>query len=161
MCLFSRRFYGAIIAFGTFLQPFLLLAMRLFWGGSLFMTGWGKLHNISSVSDFFSSLAIPFPTLNAYLVGSTEFFCGFCLMVGLASRLVSLPLIFCMGVALLTAHHEAVVNLWADPQNFISQLPFNYLLTALIVLAFGPGQLSLDYLIGRWWLKSKGSESHR
>lgn len=139
--------YLTIRSFGTVLQSILLLAMRIYWGGSFLLTGWGKWHNISAISDYFSSLGIPFPTLNAYLVGSIECVGGFCLLIGLASRLASIPLICVMVGALLTEHHEALMNAWNDPQNLITQLPFNYLLTALIVLAFGPGKISVDFLI--------------
>jgi len=142
-----KSFYLMIVSFGTVLQSILLLAMRIYWGGSFFLTGWGKWHNISAISDYFSSLNIPFPTLNAYLVGTIECAGGFCLLIGLASRVASIPLICVMVVALLTEHHEALINAWEDPQNLITQLPFNYLLTALIVLAFGPGKISADFFI--------------
>lgn len=153
MSSFFQNFYQGLISFGTFIQSILLLAMRVYWGGSFVITGWGKLHNISDVSNYFSSLGIPFPTLNAYMAGSTEFICGFCLLIGLASRLVSIPLICVMIVALLTEHRAALLNAFNDPQNFISQLPFNYLLTALIVLAFGPGKISIDYLIQKFFIR--------
>lgn len=120
-------------------------------------TGWGKLHHISQISEYFSSLGIPFPTLNAYLAGSTELICGFCLLIGLASRLISIPLIGVMVVAFLTEHHAALINAWQDPQNFINQLPFNYLLTALIVFAFGPGKISVDFLIQKLFFSSSKS----
>ena len=143
--------YHMLISIGTIVQSILLLAMRIYWGGSFLLTGWGKWHNIPSISDYFSSLNIPFPTFNAYLVGSIELIGGFCLLIGLASRLVSIPLIVIMVTALFTEHREALVNAWDDPQNLITQLPFNYLLTALIVFAFGPGKISADFLIQKIW----------
>lgn len=158
MTRFFYNFYNALISCGTFFQSILLLAMRLFWGGSFMISGWGKLHHISSVSDYFSSLGIPFPTINAYLSGGTELICGFCLLIGLASRLTTLPLIIVMIVALLTEHHAATINAWQDPQNFINQLPFNYLLTALIVFAFGPGKISADFLIQKLFFSPSESD---
>lgn len=146
-----KNCYLKIRSFGTVLQSILLLAMRIYWGGSFLLTGWGKWHNIPAISDYFSSLGIPFPTFNAYLVGSIECIGGFCLLIGLASRVASIPLICVMVVALLTEHHEALMNAWDDPQNLITQLPFNYLLTTLIVLAFGPGKISVDFLIQKWF----------
>ncbi len=153
---FAKKFYSALTKCGEFFQPILLLAMRLYWGGSLVLSGWGKLHNISNVSDYFASLHIPFPHFNAYLVGTIEFVCGLCLFLGLASRLVTLPLIVILIGALVTDNLAALLNVWNDPQNFIMQLPFNYLLAALIVFAFGPGKISLDYLIE--WLSRKKAE---
>lgn len=147
MTAFYKKFYFILISFGKFLQPILLLVMRMYWGGSLVISGWGKLHHISTVSDYFTSLNIPFPLFNAYFVGSVECVGGFCLLIGLASRLVSIPIICVLIGALLTEHRAALINAWNDPQNLIVQLPFNYLLTALIVLAFGPGKISLDFII--------------
>jgi putative oxidoreductase len=142
-----KKFYLTIISLGTYFQSILLLAMRLYWGGSLVISGWGKLHHIANVSEYFASLNIPFPMLNAYLVGTIEFVGGICLLIGLASRLISIPLICVLVGALLTEHREALLNAWNDPQTLINQLPFNYLLTALIVFAFGSGKISVDYLI--------------
>src|SRR5271170_100869 len=125
-----KNFYLMIISVGNSLQPILLLAMRIYWGGSLILTGFGKLYNISAISEYFFSLNIPFPTINAYLVGSIELVGGFCLFIGLASRLASIPVICILVGALLTEHREALLNALNDPQNLIIQLPFNYLLTA-------------------------------
>jgi putative oxidoreductase len=149
----GKIFYLMIISIGNSLQPILLLAMRIYWGGSLILTGFGKLYNISAISEYFFSLNIPFPTINAYLVGSIELVGGFCLFIGLASRLASIPVICILIGALLTEHREALLNALNDPQNLIIQLPFNYLLTALIVLAFGPGKISIDFLIEKFFFK--------
>jgi len=148
-----KIFYLMIISVGNSLQPILLLAMRIYWGGSLILTGFGKLSNISAISEYFFSLSIPFPTINAYLVGSIELVGGFCLFIGLASRLASIPVICILIGALLTEHRAALLNALNDPQNLIIQLPFNYLLTALIVLAFGPGKISIDFLIEKFFIK--------
>jgi len=48
------------------------LGLRLYFFWQLFLTGQGKLANIGKVSEFFASLGIPLPTLNAYFIGSLE-----------------------------------------------------------------------------------------
>lgn len=144
-------FYDFLILTGTWFQSLLLLAMRVYWGSSLMQSGWGKLHHIANISDYFSSLHIPYPTLNAYLVGGIECGGGFCLLIGLASRLAAIPVICVLTGAFLTEHYEALMNAWEDPQNLIVQLPFNYLLMALIVFAFGPGNLSIDFLLQKFF----------
>lgn len=152
------KFYQAIITLGKFLQPILLLALRLYWGYSFMTSGWGKLHNISEVATYFESLHIPFPVANAYLVGYVELIGGFCLLVGFAARLMAIPLIINMIVALITAHREAVANIFNDFQNVINQTPFSYLLVSLIILAFGPGLISVDALLkSKVFDKSKGN----
>lgn len=152
---FCQRLYQVIIALGVSLQSFILLALRLYWGFLFFQSGLGKLANIEGVSTFFSTLNIPFPVLNAYLAASIECLGGLCLMLGFASRLVAIPLIVTMLVAYATAHSESVRHIFENPQAFVMQSPFNFLLTALIILAFGPGIFSVDALIKRQLRKSE------
>jgi putative oxidoreductase len=126
-----------------------LLALRLYFFWQLFLVGGGKLSNIKKVSEFFASLGIPLPTLNAYLVGSLECFGSVFLIIGLASRLVSFPILILMSVAYLTVDLEAVQSLISDPDKFVKVDPVPFLLSALIVLVFGPGRFSVDALIKR------------
>lgn len=154
MLRFAKKFYTSLIQIGQFLQSFVLLATRLFWGWEFFAAGRGKLSNINPVIEFFHELGIPFPTLNAYTAASIECVGGICLIIGFASRLVSLPLMIVMVVAMLTAHHDAVVTLFDDPQNFVEQLPFNFFLTSLLIFTFGPGAISLDAVLQRLFFKN-------
>ncbi len=130
------------------LQSPLLFLFRLYWGWQFLETGYGKLTNIGDVTDFFVSLGIPFPTLTVYLVGATELTGGILLILGLASRLAAIPLTITMIVAYLTADLSAVTGLISDPDAFVKATPFPFLVTSLLVLAFGPGFFSLDRLLG-------------
>ena len=65
----------------------LLLFVRLYWGWQFAQTGWGKLHNQAKVVDFFTSLNIPFPALNAHFVSGLEFFGGILLILNVRSVL--------------------------------------------------------------------------
>jgi putative oxidoreductase len=131
---------------GGWLQPILLLLLRGWWGWSFFQTGKGKLTDLSGPASYFASLGIPAPKLNAMLAGSVECVGGLLLLVGLGSRVVTVPLIATMGVAYATAHRDTLRALFAKPDDFTSAPPFLFLLTCLVVFAFGPGKLSLDYL---------------
>jgi putative oxidoreductase len=130
------------------LQSPLLLAVRLYWGWQFFQTGLGKLTNIAKVVDFFTSLGIPFPTLNAYFVGSLECAGGALLFLGLGSRIITLPLTFNMLVAYITADREALFSIFSDPGKFYAADPYTFLFSALLILIFGPGKISLDSAIG-------------
>ncbi len=127
----------------------LLFAMRLTWGWQFFETGRAKLANLDRTAGFFDSLGIPAPHFNAAMAGATECFGGLLLLVGLGSRLVSVPLAGTMVVAYLTAHLDSVKNIASDPDAFFAQAPFLFLLTSLVVLAFGPGAFSIDALLAR------------
>ncbi len=131
---------------GDWLKSPFLLAVRLYWGYNFFITGLGKYGDIHKVGDYFHSLGIPFPTVNAYIAGGIEIIGGLCLMLGLFSRTASLLLVAVMAVAFLTAESDAVRTLLSDPNDFVSRPPFNFLLASLIVFIFGPGKISLDYL---------------
>ena len=139
------------------LQSPLLLAMRLYWGWQFFQTGKGKLMNLDRTASFFQSLNIPHPHLNAIMAGSTECFGGLCLLLGLGSRVLTIPLIFTMIIAYVTAESDALHAIFSAPDKFVTATPFEFMLTAIIVLVFGPGKFSLDYLIGRLWFRKKAA----
>ncbi len=131
------------------LQSPLLLAIRLYWGWQFFQTGLGKLRHIPKVIDFFTSLGIPFPALNAYFVSSLECVGGVLLFIGLGSRLIALPLFVDMVVAYITADRVALFSIFSDPGKFYASAAYTFLFAALIIMVFGPGKMSLDYAIGR------------
>ncbi len=134
-----RRSYRLLIRAGESLQSPLLLAIRLYWGWQFFGTGKGKLMDIANKTEFYQSLHLPFPKFNVYLAGGTECFGGLLLLVGLGSRLVSIPLIFTMTIAYLTADIETVKHIFDDPDKFVSAAPLVFMVASVIVLCFGPG----------------------
>src|SRR5436309_1511379 len=93
---FPRRAYRLLVTVTSYLQAPFLLAIRLFWGWQFFQAGYGKFFGkgISSVAEFFASLNIPLPYVSAVMAASTEMVGGLLLMIGLASRLTCIPLIF-------------------------------------------------------------------
>lgn len=138
-----------------FLRSPVLLVLRVYWGWQFAQTGWGKLMHLEKTAGFFANLGIPAPQLNAILAGGTECFGGILLVVGLWARVVSVPLIFTMGVAYATAEREALRAIASDPDKFTSAAPFLFLLVAAIVLTFGPGTFSVDRLLNRKELVNK------
>jgi putative oxidoreductase len=142
-----RSGYDILVKVASQLPSPLLLIMRLYWGWSFFQTGLGKLQNLDRTTDFFASLGLPLPELNAAMAGTTECVGGLLLLVGLASRLTAVPLIVTMIVAYLTAEIDSVKAIFSEPDKFTGADPFLFLLTAIIVLAFGPGAFSVDQLI--------------
>jgi putative oxidoreductase len=147
---FVAEKYRLLVSLLNFLQAPFLLILRVYFFWQLFLTGKGKLFSIAKVSEFFASLGIPLPTLNAYFIGSLECFGSLLLIVGLASRPLALLIVVSMSVAYLTADFEAVTKLFSDPDKFVKADPFPFLLAALIILVFGPGKISLDAAIAKW-----------
>jgi putative oxidoreductase len=146
---FKGGYKGYVQTANTLRHPLLLL-LRLYWGALLVIAGLGKWINILEVANFFSSLEIPAPLLMAYIVGTIEFLGGISLFFGIFSRFFSLLVAIVMITAYGSAHKEAFLNFFSDPKGFTTESPFLYLLTALIVLCFGPGLFSFDY-----WFEKK------
>ena len=131
------------------LQSPMLLAVRLYWGYQFAQTGWGKLHHLARITDFFTSLGIPFPGLNAHFVSGLEFVGGILLMLGLMSRPVALLLAGNMFVAYLTADREALLAIFSDPGKFYVADPYTFLFASIMVMVFGPGWFAIDTIIRR------------
>ena len=124
---------------------------RLIVGTVFFQSGWGKLNNLSQVTDFFTELGLPLPAFQALLASSTEFVCGGLLLLGLATRFAALPLIVVMIVALRTA-------LWDQIDGFSSLVgltEFLYIALLAWIATSGAGPFSLDWL----WRRVRSTES--
>jgi len=138
------HWYSRASTTASYLQSPLLLAVRLYWGWQFAQSGWGKMHNLAKITDFFASLNIPFPSANAHFVSGLEFFGGILLILGIGSRLIGLLLTFNMFVAYWTADREALVSFFSDPGKFYVADPYTFLFASLMVLIFGAGLFSVD-----------------
>lgn len=138
---FINRSFGKL---GSFFQSPVLLALRLFFGIGFIIAGFGKLMDISKFADYLITFNVPYPEASAWLAALSETIGGALLTVGFLSRIAAIPLIIVMVTAYSTAHVDSVLALLHDPELFFKEPPFNFLLTALLVFAFGPGYFSLD-----------------
>jgi putative oxidoreductase len=119
------------------------LAVRVVIGLAFVMTGWGKLHHLDDVTEFFTTLHIPMPHANAVFVSCVELFGGLLLIVGLGTRIAALLLIGVMTVATLTA-------VLPDPdKQLLSSIEISYLLSFVWLALSGGGAVSIDRLIAR------------
>jgi putative oxidoreductase len=122
---------------------------RLCVGWVFFQSGWGKLHNLPQVTEYFQSLGLPAPAFQAALASTTELVCGGLLLVGLLTRIASVPLIITMTVAILTAKKEELTG-FSALYGFIEYL---YILLMVYLGVQGPGPLSLDQLLVKRFVK--------
>ena len=132
-----------------YLQHPFLLFVRGYWGVQLIQSGWGKLHHLDKVTEFFTSLHLPAPGFTAFAISNLEFFGGILLAIGLFARLISLILTVNLVVAYITADREALFSVFSDPDKFYAAAPYTFLVASVIVLLFGPGIASIDALIAR------------
>jgi putative oxidoreductase len=145
----------------SFAQSPFLLFVRLYWGWQLAQSGWGKLHNLGQVTDYFTTLNLPFPAHMALFIACVEFFGGILFAVGLLSRMTALVLTINLIVAFVLGDHDAFVSFISDPDKFIAAAPYTFLFASVLVLIFGPGKLCLDTLLRRFAFFSGESEGSR
>src|ERR1017187_9205104 len=133
-----KKLYAWYVSLISKLQSPFLLIIRLYWGWHFARTGWGKLTHLDKITGYFETLHIPMPRLNAVMAGSTECFGGLLLLLGLGSRIITVPLIVTMLVAYFTADPDKIKGIFSNPDAFVTAVPFLFLLTCVIVLIFGP-----------------------
>jgi putative oxidoreductase len=158
MSSFANRIYGwhgIFVRIVSSLQSAFLLLIRVYWGWQISQNGWGKLHNLPHVIDFFTSLGIPAPGATAVFVSTFEFVGGILLALGLLSRITALGLVIDMTVAYLTSDREALATAFSsDPSKFVAADPFIFWAVGLVVLIFGPGKYALDTLLAKRFSKA-------
>jgi putative oxidoreductase len=146
-----RKLYAGAARAACLLQSPFLLFVRIYWGAQLAQNGWGKLHNLGHVTEFFSSLGLPAPGPTAAFVSTIEFLGGILLAIGLFSRFFGLVLTIDMTMAYIMGDREALLSIFSDPGKFYVADPYTFLFAALLILIFGPGKYALDtYLLRRF-----------
>ncbi|QIR14297.1 HvfX family Cu-binding RiPP maturation protein [Shewanella aestuarii] len=84
------------------------LALRIYLAPVLMQAGYNKLSHFDNTAAWFGNsewgLGLPMPELLTALAAGTELFGGFLLLIGLATRLVSIPMMVTMLVAAFAVH---------------------------------------------------------
>jgi putative oxidoreductase len=155
----ARIGYELLIAGASSLKSPFLLVVRLCWGWQMFVSGRAHLSDVPAMVQRFQEWGVPFPTFNVYVSGLTECACGLLLLVGFASRLITIPLIVNFCVAYLTASREVLLNIFNDPDAFVSDAAFLFLLVSVIVFIFGPGAFSVDAVITRLYVTPRKNKT--
>ena len=124
-------------------QSLSLLLARFAVAYGFYTPAMSKWSDMESVATWFGSIGIPFPTLNAYMAASTELLGVVLLTLGLFTRLISIPLMIIMVVAIITVHLAHGFS--AGNNGF--EIPLYYMLFLAIFASFGAGKFSLDHLL--------------
>ncbi|MEA3417798.1 MAG: DoxX family protein [Campylobacterota bacterium] len=124
-------------------QSLALLLSRIAVAYGFYEPAMQKWSDIGAVATWFGSIGIPLPALNAYMAATTEIVGVILLTLGLFTRLISLPLIVVMIVAIVTVH---LPNGFSAGDNGY-EIPLYYMLFLGIFASFGAGKFSLDHLI--------------
>ena len=126
-----------------YIQSISLLLARLLVAYGFYEPAMQKWGDIKSVASWFDSMGIPFPLLNAYMSATTEIVGVVFLTLGFMTRIISIPLIIIMVVAILTVHLNN--GFLASANGF--EIPLYYMVFLLLFLSHGAGKISLDNLI--------------
>ncbi|MBL6617511.1 MAG: DoxX family protein [Reyranella sp.] len=119
------------------------LAVRIVVGWVFLWTGWQKLNFLPRMIENFREWGIPAPEILTPLASGIEFVGGLLLLVGLLTRIVSIPMMIIMVVAIASAK-------WGDVDSLQTLLGFeeiSYFVMFGYLGVAGPGPVSLDHFI--------------
>nr|DAC74677.1 TPA_exp: membrane protein, distant similarity to thiosulphate:quinone oxidoreductase DoxD [Elizabethkingia anophelis] len=94
----------------------------------------------------FAKIGLPNPEFLGPFVGSFEIVCGFLILIGLLTRLVSIPLIIIMFVAIATTKSEVLAEKGFWEMMHGSRTDWAMLLGSIFLLIKGGGRWSIDSL---------------
>ncbi|MCZ6836581.1 MAG: DoxX family protein [Planctomycetota bacterium] len=125
-----------------------LLLIRIMLGVVFVFHGSQKLFGafggpgIEGFSGFLESLEVPMPLFSAWLASLAEFVGGLSLLLGLGVRLLAIPLVFTMGVAIFKTSGDAF-----DLQKGGMEYPLTLAVITLALALAGAGRFSLDQVV--------------
>ena len=100
------------------------LLLRLYLAPIMIQAGWTKLGSFQNTAEWFGNedygLGLPFPVLMASLAIAAELVGGLFILIGLATRWASIPLMFTMLVAAFSVHWPNGWAAIADASSWLS-----------------------------------------
>ncbi len=139
------NYYGKFTSCLAKLDWLAPLVSRVTVGWIFVQAGWGKWQDMPRVVEFFTSLGIPAPGIQAPFVASVELVCGGLLFVGLLTRLVSIPLIIVMKVAILTALRSEIGSFG----DLFGAADYLYIVVLGWLVFYGGGKMSADHFLAK------------
>ncbi len=141
-----ERVEGALDALGRFPASILQFLLRLSIGAVFWHSGMTKIASWdTTIALFRDEYMVPIlpPELAASLAATVELTCPVLLVLGLATRLATLPM---LGMTF-------VIEVFVYPEQWIEHLMWASVL--VFILTRGPGALSVDHLISRRFLRGR------
>ena len=138
-----KKIYSEFTRLSEYLQSLSLLLARFAVAYGFYEPAMMKWNDINAVGEWFGSMGMPFPLLNAYMAATTEIVGVVLLTLGLMTRAISIPLIVVMIVAIVTVHLPNGFSAGANGY----EIPLYYMLFLMIFLSHGAGKFSLDRVL--------------
>lgn len=121
------------------------LMLRLILAYGFFEPAWNKIQDVHAIGEWFESMELPAPYLQAWMATITECLGVILLVLGLGTRIIAVPLVITMIVAIKTVHWE---NGFAAGDNGY-EIPLYYALMLLCLIFTGSGKISLDHVLSK------------
>ena len=118
-----------------------MLVLRVGFAGMMLPRGFDKLVNFQDVEKHMLNFLGIGTTMSLALLIFAEFFCSLFVLLGLFTRLATIPLIIAMSVAVMKAHKGQI---FGDGEHAAM-----YVVGFLVLLLVGPGKISADGMIGK------------
>ena len=138
-----KQLYTEFTRLADYLKSPALLFARLAVAYGFYEPAMMKWNDIHAIAEWFASMNYPLPLLNAYAAATTEISGVVLLTLGLFTRLISIPLIVVMIVAILTVHLPH--GFQAGNNGY--EIPLYYMIFLLVFVSHGAGRFSIDHLI--------------
>lgn len=142
----SQKYIWFISILEKLMMPLLVLSMRLWMAKIFWYSGLTKISSWeSTVYLFKEEYKVPVipPELAAYFATTFELLCPVLLLLGLASRLATLPMLAMTAVIQFTYLDLIDHRYWA--------------MLLCLILFYGPGNISIDHIIKKFYVRSKSN----
>ncbi|MGA9853657.1 MAG: DoxX family protein [Gammaproteobacteria bacterium] len=155
----SCDIYRKIVCGLEWLSPISLLLFRLWVAVDFFRAGLVKIADMQSTISLFQNIYhVPLlpPVAAAYIGTAVELILPWFLGLGLVGRLTAMVLFFYNIIAVISYPDLWPNGLWKDfwHGGFTDHKVWGLMLLAIVL--YGPGKLSLDYLLKKWVLPGFG-----
>ena len=118
-----------------------MLFLRIVSGALMMKHGYDKLVNFAKYKGQFMNFLGMGQATSLSLSIFAEFFCALFIIIGLLTRLASIPLIVVMGVAIFKANNA---DFFGE-----AEMASLYLACYVVLLLAGPGKISVDGMVGK------------
>ena len=123
-----------------------LLFLRLILAYGFYSPAMMKLKDINAIGGWFESMGYPLPYISAYMAAITEGLGVILLILGLGTRIITVPLMLVMLVAVFSVHYA---NGFAAGDNGY-EIPLYYLLMLFTLFVMGSGRISVDHILRKF-----------
>ncbi len=122
-----------------------LLFMRLVLAYGFYHAAKMKWADINAIIAWFREAKFPLPVVSAYLVAFCEGAGALLLLIGLLTRIATIPLMIIMLVAIFAVHWPNGFE--AGKNGF--EIPLYYLIMLFALFIMGPGSISVDHMLNK------------